>query len=147
MAIYFKNSVINKLYNCVLISIYFGLLFDKFNKDMKQTLIYISSKFKSLLNFENLFKKGYKLDDFNFHNYNTNSANYDYITNKIKRNILIFVKKCNNTCKLVYLTKNKEFDFIKLVIDNNHCKFVFNNINLEKEKKPFVITVIDFLQR
>ena len=67
---------------------------------MKQTLMYISSKFKSLLNFENLFKKEYKLDNFNFHNYNKNSANYDYIANKIKRNIFIFLKNCNNTCKL-----------------------------------------------
>ncbi len=24
-----------------------------------------------------------------------------------------------------------------MVIDNNHCKFVYNNINLEKEKKTF----------
>ena len=137
MSIYFKNSVINESYNCVLISIYFGLLFDKFNKDMKQTLMFISSKFKSILHFENLFKNQYKLDNFNFHNYNTNTANYDYIANKIKRNILIFVKKCNNTCKLVYSTKNIDFGFIKLVIDNNHCKFVFNNINLEKEKTTF----------
>lgn len=54
MSIYFKNSVINESYKCVLISIYFGLLFDKFNRDMKQTLMYISSKFKSIPNFENL---------------------------------------------------------------------------------------------
>ena len=109
--------------------------------------MYISSKFKSLLNLENLFKKEYKLDNFNFHNYNTNSANYDYIANGIKRNILISVNKCNNTCKLVYKTKNKDLDFIKLVIDNNHCKFVFNNIDVEKEKKPFVRTVMNHLQR
>lgn len=137
MSIFFKNSVIYESYNCVLISIYFALLFDKFKKDMKQTLMFISSKFKSLLHFENFFKKEYKLDHFNFHNHNKNSSNYDYIANKIKRNILIFVKKCNNTCKLVYSTKNKDFDFIKLVIDNDHCKFVFNNINLEKEKTTF----------
>ena len=137
MSIFFKTSVINESYNCVLISIYFALLFDKFKKDMKQTLMFISSKFKSVVHFENCFKREYNLDHFNFHNHNKNSSNYDHIANKIKRNILIFVKKCNNTCKLVYSTKNKDFDFIKLVIDNNHCKFVFNNINLEEEKKTF----------
>ena len=73
MSIYFKNSVIDDSYNCVLISIYFGLLFDKCNKDMKQTLMYISCKFKSLANFENVFKHENNLDTFNFHNQNKNT--------------------------------------------------------------------------
>ena len=137
MSLYFKNSVIDESYNCILISIFFGLLFDKFNKNMKHTLLFICNKFKSVLHFENVFKKEYNLEHFDFHNCNTNSSNYDYISNTIKRNLLIFVKKSNNKCKLVYSTKNKDLDFIKLVIDNNHCKFVYNNINLEKEKKTF----------
>ena len=68
MAIYFKNSIIEESYNCILISIYFGLIYDKFNKDIKQTLIYISSKFNCLESFENLFKKEHNLYNFNFHN-------------------------------------------------------------------------------
>ena len=38
MTLYFKNSIIDDSFNCILVSTYFGLLFDKFNGDMKKNI-------------------------------------------------------------------------------------------------------------
>lgn len=137
MSLYFQNSTIENNYNCIINSLFFGLLFIKFNKNIKQTLYYINLNCSCLEDFENLCKKQYNLYDFNFNNKNTNINNYEYLSAKIKKNILIFVPNYNNTYKLVYGTKHKDFNSIKLLLDNNHCKFIFNNINIESKHKTF----------
>ena len=89
-------------------------------------------------NFHNHFIKEFKLNKFDFYSKSTNIKIYEFLSEKIKRNFLIFVKNLNkNTSKLVYSTNFKNFKSIKLLIDNDHCKFIFNNINLEEKYKTF----------
>ena len=83
MSIYYQNSTIENNYNCIINSLFFGLLFNKFNKNIKQTLCYINLNCSCLEDFENLFKKQYNLYDFNFNNKNTNINNYEYVSAKI----------------------------------------------------------------
>ena len=93
MSLYFEEQFFEDSFNCILISIYFGLIYDKFNNDMKKTLIYIDSKFRSLEHFQKIFIKEYNLFEIGFFSGKTNIKLYDYISKIIKKNILIFVKK------------------------------------------------------
>ena len=137
MSLYFEEQFFEDSFNCILISIYFGLIYDKFNNDMKKTLIYIDSKFRSLEHFQKIFIKEYNLFEIGFFSGKTNIKLYDYISKIIKKNILIFVKKKNNSCKLIYSTNHKNINCLKILIEEDHCKFVFNNINLEQKNKTF----------
>ena len=143
MSIYFDENVFENSYSCILISIYFGLIFQKHKNDMKKTLTFINYNFENLEDFQKSFIKQYNLNMIDYYTNQTSIKMYNYISKKIKRNILIFIKKSFNTIKLIYSTSFKNFSYIKLLINDNHCEFIFNSVNLERKNTTFC----DFCKR
>ena len=93
MSIYFDENVFENSYSCILISIYFGLIFQKHKNDMKKTLTFINYNFENLEDFQKSFIKQYNLNMIDYYTNQTSIEMYNYISKKIKRNILIFIKK------------------------------------------------------
>ena len=137
MSLYFENNVFEDNFTCILISIYFGIIFQENNNDMKRTLTYINSRFINLEQFQKSFITRFGLNMTEYYNDKTNIKLYQYISEKIKRNISLFVKSSDDTCRVIYTTELVNCAYIKIIIENSHCKFIFNNNNLEKKKKTF----------
>ena len=78
MSIYFDENVFENSYSCILISIYFGLVFQNHNFDMKKTLTFINYKFRNLEDFQESFIKRYNLYMIKYYNEQTNIKMYNY---------------------------------------------------------------------
>ena len=62
----------------------------------------------------------------------------DYLSSKIDRTVMIFVKNDSFQSKLIYSTKKGDENLtIKLLIEDDHCSFIHDSINLEKKRKIF----------
>ena len=137
MSVYFEHNIFEDNFTCMLISIYFVIIFQETNNDMKKTLNFINSRFINLEQFQKSFISRFKLDMIQYYNNKPNLKLYEYISNRINRNISIFIKSSDETCRVIYTTSLKNCPYIKILIERNHCKFIFNNMNLEKKNKSF----------
>jgi hypothetical protein len=76
--------------NCLLVSIYFGIIFQNNNFDFSQTIGYIYRNFKNTISFESEFKKHYNVCNMEYLKTKQLSFTLNYLSNKIKRDILLF---------------------------------------------------------
>ena len=124
--------------NCIFISIYFGILYHKHDVNFNKTISFINEKFESTISFENDFKKQYKITNSEYLRTKEISFTLNYISNKIKKDIFLFSITHNNLAKMYYATGNYKNKLpIKLLVDNNHCLFIFDKNNLEKKRFTF----------
>ena len=144
MKLFFEEIYIDDQANCQLLSIYFAMLYHKNNCDLKQTITFIQNNYNNAFDFQKCFIKTYKIFDINYLRTKTLTFGLCHLSEKIKKDILLFSNDGQQTLKLIYSTTN--FDNylpIKLFQKNNHIVFIFDNRNLERKKSVFC----DFCQK
>ena len=116
----------------------------KNNFDLKQTITFIQNNYNSAFNFQKCFIKTYKIFDINYLRTKTLTFGLCHLSEKIKKDILLFSNDGQQTLKLIYSTTNFDNSLpIKLFQKNNHIVFICDNINLERKKSVFC----DFCQK
>ena len=124
--------------NCLLVSIYFGIIFQNNNFDFSQTIGYIYRNFKNTISFESEFKKHYNVCNMDYLKTKQLSFTLNYLSNKIKRDILLFSISKHDLPIMYYSTGNYKNKWpIKILIESNHTMFIFDNNNLEKKRSCF----------
>ena len=125
--LYFRDD--NQI-NCILSSIYFGLLWLQCNQDIKQAIMNIAVRFKSKQEFVNSFHAEYC--KFNLEKFNRLShlRALNYISYIIKRQIILFVTTNGQSFKFRYHTgyRNKAKEPLCIMCDlkANHTVFMFD---------------------
>ena len=130
----FNKSLYNNSLSCIFSSVHFGLIYERENFDLRKSVLYVTKKFNDALSFENSFKNQYKV--FSYEYLKTKSVTFviDHISKKIARDIIIFKKNDDNYASIIYNTEYyPQLLPIKLIFDNKHCTFIFDERNLEKK--------------
>ena len=124
--------------NCLFVSIYFGVLFNINSQDFKRTIDFVNDQFQSIVTFEKKFKTKYKIFDEAYLKTKTISYVLHYLSIRIKQDILLFSFLNGNNLKMFYATDNYKNTLpIKLLLDKNHCVFIFDYTNLEGKRFIF----------
>lgn len=138
MKLFFNELYIDDTANCQLLSIYFGLLYQENNCNIKETITYIQNNFDNTIDFENNFINRYGLFSVNYLLTKTISYFLSHISEKIKKDILVFKQQSPTNKYIMYSTKNYPKKLpIKLFLNQNHISFICDNTNLEKKRSIF----------
>ena len=138
MKLLFDEFYIDEISNCQLISIYFGVLYHDNQCDMKKTINFIKKNFNNVLQFEKKFISDYKLLSREYLQKQKLTYVLSHISKQIKKDILIFLQKNEFTRKLIFTTSLfKDSLPIKLLLSDDHIRFIYDQCNLEEKNKIF----------
>jgi hypothetical protein len=144
MKLFFNEMYIDDDASCQLISIYFGILYQENNCDLKKTISHIQQNYNNAFSFQESFINNYKIFDYKYLKTKTITFVLCHLSKKIKKDILVFSNCSQNTLKLIYSTKNyTSYLPIKVLFNNNHSVFICDNKNLQKKRCVFC----DFCQK
>ena len=108
MKLFFQELYIDDQANCQFLSIYFGILYHQNNCDLKQTITFIQTNYNNAFNFQKCFIKTYNIFDIDYIRTITLTFALCYLSEKIKKDILLFSNDGTQTLKLVYSANNLE---------------------------------------
>jgi hypothetical protein len=124
--------------NCLLVSMYFGIIFQKNDFNFNQTIVFIYKNFENTISFESDLKKHYKIFNMDYLKTKQLSFTLNYLSNKIKKDILLFSICKNYLPSMHYSTENYKHKYpIKIIFESNHAMFIFDNNNLERKRSYF----------
>ena len=136
---HFKDAD-DKTVNCVLLSVYTGHIINQNNNEITKAIRVIDRKFRQSLEMQEKFIEEFKLFPIAYLNDLPLTKLVDHLSKRLKVEIYTFTKgNCDGYFKLIHTTNNNHTDHkpIKVFINDDHCCYLADNINLEKRYSTF----------
>ena len=126
--------------NCLPLSVYTGLIWEQCQGQIIPFVRFCLNKFKSANDMNQHFLTKYHINDSHLSNLSLRDA-IEFISHKIQRKIIYFVKKNQQYFQLLDSTAIKRTDSrpLVLVIQNNHASYIFELKNLERPNSHFCV--------